>query len=164
MDEKAFEQMAGRLRDKVVAAMRRFGLDAADADDVAQDVMLRLWQMRGELGRFRSVDALALVMARRMALNALRRTSPESMDAKPVTVAGMSSDPSEMLEDRDNEEWFAARLSQLPDTWHTILYMRQVERRGSSEIAALLGIRETSVRTLLARARKTLFDEMKRRR
>ena len=70
--------------------------------------------------------------------------------------------PQEQLENTDNEEWLDERLKSLPETWQAILYMRQVERRSSNEIASLLGIKETSVRTLLARARKRLFDELQK--
>ncbi len=164
MDEKSFEHIAGRLRDKAVMQARRFGLDIADAEDIAQDVMLRMWQMRDDLDRFRSPEALAMTIARRLVLNSLRRKHPESMDAVPANVASTASGPLEDIEDKDNEEWLAARMAQLPETWHAILYMRQVERCSSKEIAARLGIKETSVRTLLAKARKILLEKMKERR
>lgn len=164
MDEKSFEHIAGRLRDKAVMQARRFGLDIADAEDIAQDVMLRMWQMRDALDRFRSPEALAMTIARRLVLNTFRRKHPESMDAVPANVASTASGPLEDIEDKDNEEWLAARMGRLPETWHAILYMRQVEKCSSSEIAARLGIKETSVRTLLARARKILLEKMKERR
>ncbi len=164
MDEKSFEHIAGRLRDKAAMQARRFGLDIADAEDIAQDVMLRMWQMRDDLDRFRSPEALAMTIARRLVLNTFRRKHPESMDAVPANVASTAPGPLEDIEDKDNEEWLAARMAQLPETWHAILYMRQVEKCSGSEIAARLGIKETSVRTLLARARKILLEKMKERR
>lgn len=164
MDEKSFEHIAGRLRDRAAMQARRFGLDIADAEDIAQDVMLRMWQMRDDLDRFRSPEALAMTIARRQVLNSFRHRQPESMDAVPADLASTAYGPLEDIEDKDNEEWLAARLARLPETWHTILYMRQVERCGGSEIAARLGIKESSVRTLLARARKILLEKMKERR
>ena len=164
MDEKSFEHIAGRLRDRAVVQARRFGLDIADAEDIAQDVMLRMWQMRDDLDRFRSPEALAMTIARCLVLNSFRRKHPESMDAVPANVASTAPGPLEDIEDKDNEEWLAARMAQLPETWHAILYLRQVEKCSGSEIAARLGIKETSVRTLLARARKILLEKMKERR
>lgn len=163
MDEKAFEQMAGTLRGRIVMSMRGLGLNADDADDAAQDVMLRLWQMRDELDEVRSVYAFAVTIAKRMVFSNFRRKSMESIDAKPVVAVSEMADPAEQLESKDNDEWLSSRLSCLPATWHAVLHMRQVEQRSSKEIAALLGITEASVRTLLSRARKRLFDEMKKR-
>ena len=75
----------------------------------------------------------------------------------------MNTSPQEELETKENEEWFSAKLQKLPTTQRTLLYMRQVERKSHEEIATLLGIETTSVSTLLARARRTLLEEIKRR-
>jgi RNA polymerase sigma-70 factor (ECF subfamily) len=64
---------------------------------------------------------------------------------------------------KEDEEWLTEKLQQLPTTQRTLIYMRQVERRSHEEIASLLGIEKTSVSTLLARARRTLLEDIKRR-
>lgn len=163
MKESALEQIAGRLRRKAYDASRRLGLDPMEAEDVAQDVMLKLWAMRDELDNYSSVEALASVMGRRLSLNKLRGGKTVSMEdgrCRSVTVTG---GPQEVLEEKEDAEWLAHRIEELPATQHTILYMRQVERRSNREIAALLGIEETSVSTLLARARRTLLGEIRLR-
>jgi RNA polymerase sigma-70 factor (ECF subfamily) len=78
-------------------------------------------------------------------------------------VVSLNTSPHEELESKENDEWLSAKLQQLPTTQRTLLYMRQVERRSHEEIARLLGIEITSVSTLLARARRTLLEEIKRR-
>ena len=55
MDEKAFEQKASQLRAKAVATCLSAGATNDEANDVAQEVMLRLWQMRQSLEKYRSV-------------------------------------------------------------------------------------------------------------
>jgi RNA polymerase sigma-70 factor (ECF subfamily) len=80
-----------------------------------------------------------------------------------ATVVGLTTSPHEELESKENEQWLQSRLAQLPTTQRTLLYMRQVERRSHEEIAQLLGIEPTSVSTLLARARRTLLQEIKQR-
>ena len=49
MKDKEFEHIAPVLRRRSVATARSFGLDADDAEDVAQDALLKLWSLRGEL-------------------------------------------------------------------------------------------------------------------
>ena len=71
--------------------------------------------------------------------------------------------PATTLEETEDEQWLRQKLKQLPTTQHTILYMRQVERLSAKEISERLGIAETSVSTLLARARRSLLEEIKRR-
>ena len=132
MERSAFEQKARTWREKALNVSRHYGAGEDMAEDIAQDVMLRLWQMHDELERFRSVEAIVTLMAKE-------------------------------LEAKENEEWLIMKLQQLPTTQRTLLYMRQEERRSHEEIAQLLGIEMTSVSTLLARARRTLLEEIKRR-
>ena len=52
----------------------------------------------------------------------------------------------------------------MPTKEHAVLHLRQVEHKTTEEIAAIVGVSAVSVPTMLARARKKLFDEIKRRR
>ncbi len=137
------------------------GAGKDEAEDIAQDVMLRLWQMHDELDRYDSVEALVALMAKHQLRNHQRRKPSETLDD--AIVVSLNTSPHEELESKENDEWLSAKLQQLPTTQRTLLYMRQVERRSHEEIARLLGIEITSVSTLLARARRTLLEEIKRR-
>ena len=49
MERNAFEQMARTWREKALNVSIHYGAGKDEAEDIAQDVMLRLWQMRDEL-------------------------------------------------------------------------------------------------------------------
>ena len=153
--------MARTWREKALSVSRHYGAGKDEAEDIAQDVMLRLWQMHEELERFRSVEAIVALMAKHLIRNHQRRKPSEVLDE--AMIVSMNTSPHEELEIRENEEWLLSKLQQLPTTQRTLLYMRQVERKSHEEIAILLGIEVTSVSTLLARARRTLLEEIKRR-
>ena len=161
MERSAFEQMARTWREKAVSVSIRYGAGAEEAEDIAQDVMLRLWQMHDELERYNSVEAVVAIMSRHLLRNHQRRKPAEAL-SEAMTVS-LTGSPHEELETKENEEWLSARLEQLPTTQRTLLYLRQVERRSHDEIAQLLGIEPSSVSTLLARARRTLLEEIKQR-
>ena len=155
MERSAFEQKAR------INVSRHYGAGEDMAEDIAQDVMLRLWQMHDELEQFRSVEAIVTLMAKHTLRDLQRRRTAESLEE--ATIVSLTSSPQEELEAKENEEWLIMKLQQLPTTQRTLLYMRQEERRSHEEIAQLLGIEMTSVSTLLARARRTLLEEIKRR-
>jgi RNA polymerase sigma-70 factor (ECF subfamily) len=67
------------------------------------------------------------------------------------------------LEYAELEQWMNDQIDALPNTSRIVLTMRQLERRELSEIADILGIKQTSVSTLLARARNELMNKLKRR-
>ncbi len=161
MDKNAFEQQARTWRKKALSVSLNCGAGNDEAEDIAQDVMLRLWQMHDELDRYESIEALAALMARHLLRNHQRRQQSETLNE--AIVVSLNTSPHDMLEMKEDDAWLTKRLQQLPTTQRTLLYMRQVERRSHEEIARLLGIEITSVSTLLARARRTLLEEIKRR-
>lgn len=164
MDENAFVQLALPLRQKALTASRSAGATNSEAEDIAQDVLLRFWQMRKDLERIRSLDALAARMARNMTLNLHRRQPHVPLDASAAPLRLLTaSTPSLLLEEKEEEEWLHRKLGELPATEYAVLYMRQVEHRSGREIARILGIGESSVSTLLARARRKMLNEIKRR-
>ena len=161
MDKTAFEQQARTWRQKALSVSMSFGAGRDEAEDIAQDVMLRLWQMHDELERYRSVEAIVALMARQLLRNRQRRKPSEALDK--VIIVSLNTSPQDELEMKEDDEWLTRKLQQLPTTQRTLLYMRQVERQSHEEIARLLGIEITSVSTLLARARRTLLEDIKRR-
>ena len=164
MDERAFEQIAPRMRQKVMETLCRYQLDRMECEDIAQEVLLRLWQMRNELSQVRSIDALVTVMARRLAITSMRHSAMPSIEENVRIDTGDDNTPIVQLETKENEEWLEEKLKRLPDTQRAVLQMRQIEHRSVEEISRLLSIDNRSVSTLLARARRSLLEEIKKRR
>ena len=68
MKDKEFEHIAPVLRQRSVDTARSLGLDADDAEDVAQDALLRLWSLCGEL-KMERVEALVVTVARNLSID-----------------------------------------------------------------------------------------------
>ena len=161
MEKSVFEQKARSWREKALSVSQSYGAGKDEAEDIAQDVMLRLWQMHDELEQYRSTEAVVTLIARHLLRNHQRRKPSETLDE--TMIISLNTSPLDELEMKEDDAWLTKRLQQLPTTQRTLLYMRQVERRSHEEIAQLLGIETTSVSTLLARARRSLLEEIKRR-
>ncbi|MBO4804034.1 MAG: sigma-70 family RNA polymerase sigma factor [Muribaculaceae bacterium] len=155
----AFEQQAPRLRQLALQAAAAAGADQDTAEDIAQETMLRLWQMRDD-PRLYNPEAYASTIARHQVLNHQRHKPPLPLDERQVTSL-TSPSPLDIIEQREDERWLQERIRNLPPTQHAILHMRQVEHRTSNEIAAIMGIQPSSVCTLLARARRQLLEEIR---
>ena len=69
----------------------------------------------------------------------------------------------DQLEYTELEHWIGEQIDTLPSTAGMVLRMRQLEHRELGEIADILGIQQTSVSTLLSRARNELHNKLKRR-
>lgn len=74
MSEKEFTDMAAELRVAAVRSAAAAGIGVEGAEDVAQDIMLRLWTLRDNISSARHARGLAVVAARNRALDMLRQS------------------------------------------------------------------------------------------
>ncbi|MFC2474373.1 MAG: sigma factor, partial [Prevotella sp.] len=64
MDEEAFISAAHELRQSAVSVSRRYGATEVEAQDVAQETMIRLWQMLDTIDGRRRLNSLTTCIAR----------------------------------------------------------------------------------------------------
>ena len=159
MTKDAFEHNAKRLRALALQAAATAGADADTAEDIAQETMLRLWQMRDD-PRLYNPEGYASTIARHLTLNRLRSKPPLTLDERHAASQTAPS-PLDLIVQREEEQWLQERIRNLPPTQHAVLHMRQVEHCDNTRIANILGIKESSVSTLLARARRQLLEEIR---
>lgn len=138
-------------------------LSQQEAEDVAGEVTLRLWQMRTDLARFRSVGALVTRMARNESISQLRRRRPAAGLNEAACVAAASADPEQATIGSEEAAWLERRLSELPPSLAAVIEMRTRRQLTTAEMAATLGLTEGSVRVLLSKARHRLLEEIRRR-
>ncbi|MCM1440186.1 MAG: sigma-70 family RNA polymerase sigma factor [Roseburia sp.] len=150
---KEFEAIARRMRPQLLRTACGVLADSTAAEDVVQDVMLKLWTMRSDLDRYRSIEALGCVIAHRYALNALR-TQPQGRFVELSEAAATTGSAEDEFVRRERQERVDAVLASLPEAQQTLIRLRHVEGYDCAAIANLLGSTEGAVRTALCRARR----------
>jgi RNA polymerase sigma-70 factor (ECF subfamily) len=162
-DELAFAQLVTDHSPRVYGAMRRFGLDRAEADEVAQEVFLRAW--RG-LARFeeRSTFATWLYriafneaqrrLARRPPATAVSRHDDE--EAIAALPAALATGPQAQLLDRELEQMLRAALGELPADLRAAVVLRDLEGLSTEEAASVTGVRQAAFKSRLHRGRMQL--------
>ena len=162
MERKEFETIVPSLRDRIISLVGRMvpsGAGADMAEDVAQDTLLRLWARRDTLDSYRSIEALAMVMARNRTLDLLRATQTGRL----TSIDGIDSpdthpNPHESLEADEAESRMRDILRSLPSAQQALIRMRHTEGMEIDEIAALTGSSPGAIRTALSRARRHIKD------
>lgn len=127
-----------------------------EADDVAQDTLLKLWCMRDRLGQYRSVKALAIVIARRLCIDRLR--SIKAISIEDVSFVGYDDSPEDAIMRQEERDRIEHVVSSLPDGLQTVLRLKHIEGMETVEIAQMLGSSEVSIRVALSRARRRVRD------
>lgn len=163
MEQAEFEHIARQVRQKAVRTALAYSVGTEKAEDIAQDVMLRLWTIHEEITGLVSAEKLAVCIARNLSADYYRKRRTVSLTKKHNTIDEKLPQPDIYCEINENQEWLIQRMEALPPAEHRILKLRQVEHKTNEEIAALLGIEKTSVATLLSRARTKLLNEFKER-
>lgn len=158
----AFEHKAKQFRSLALQAATTAGADADTAEDIAQETMLRLWQMRDD-PRLYNPEGYASTIARHLTLNQLRHKPMLTLDERQAASQSVPS-PLDLMLQREDEQWLRERIRNLPYTQHAVLRLRQVEHRSNEEIAGILGIQPSSVSTLLSKARHRLLNEIQQQR
>lgn len=151
MDETQFQQVAAALRSGMMATARRYLHDASEAEDVVQDVLVRLWKMSDHLQP--DVKNLAQVLTRNLAIDRLRHLRPhEAIDGLAFVV---SPEPDE----DPRYERIAQLIARLPDDWQTVFRLRHADGMPYEDIARLTGFTVVAVRQMVSRARRTLLQQ-----
>lgn len=165
MDRKEFETIAPTLRESIVRLVARLvpaDETSVSADDVAQDTLLRLWTRRDDIDSYRSIEALAMVMARNRTIDLLRREHSGTYVSLDEGYDSPDSgpDPHECMETDEADVHLRSILSSLPSAQQAIIRMRHVEEMKIDEIAAVTGSSPGAIRVMLSRTRrhiKSLF-------
>ncbi|MBR2772619.1 MAG: sigma-70 family RNA polymerase sigma factor [Bacteroidales bacterium] len=90
----------------------------------------------------------------------MRRKPPLPLESE-ESASQTNPSPLDEIIQQEDVQWLEQKIKELPSTLHAVLKMRQDERYSNEQIATLLGIKEDSVSTLLARARRQLMEQIK---
>ncbi len=149
--------MIARDRQKVLhMGLAAFG-NAADAEDMAQDVLIRIWQ-RMEQGH--TIDDTPTTWVMRVTINVIRdkmRTPWHrrvTVDAKAGDSLSVPSREDQVLEGQAPA--LLAAVRQLPANQRDIVLLFYVADQSLHTISETLGVRDSTVKTRLHRARRRL--------
>ena len=156
MEQKEFETLIRGVRPRLYHEAFRQLQDKDEAEDVTQETVLKLWAMRQELNQYRSVEALAIVMARRIALTRKRKKTVSLTDWQKVDIAE-SNTPEATVISQEEEDRVLCLMSKLPDAQKVVLRMKHLDGLETSEIARITGSSEEAIRQNLSRARKRIL-------
>jgi RNA polymerase sigma-70 factor (ECF subfamily) len=162
-DHDAFAQLVTMHAARVHGALRRFGLDASEADEVSQEVFVRVW--RG-LPRFEEraqfstwLYRIAFNEAQRyLSRRAPRRAEPDPDGDDQVASLPESPDlaPEAQTLDHEFEQTLQHALDQLPADWRAAVVLRDLEGLSTEEAAQVAGIRQAAFKSRLHRGRLQL--------
>ncbi len=131
--------------------------NASEAEDVVQDVFVRVIEHQGSLPTVRDLRVWLVRIAWNLAVDRRRRIRPDQMDGLFAAALIGRDVPADIALDeaRHLQRVFAA-IQKLPSAERQVLLLAALEELETAEIAAVMSKTESAIRALLFRARTRL--------
>jgi RNA polymerase sigma-70 factor (ECF subfamily) len=176
-DEASFELLLRRYRTPVVNFLYRMVRDSAAAEDLAQEVFLRVYRARGQYLPTAKFTTWMFRIATNLALNALRngryrqmeisidqaasdRFADADSDQPAMEIADRQASIESELIQRDRTELIKRAIESLPEKQRAAVLLHKYEELDYDQIASVLGCSESALKSLLFRAYETLRLEL----
>jgi len=147
------------LKNELYRLALRITLNPADAEDVVQETMIKVWNRRERWDEIESMEAFCLTICRNISLDKMRKMEnlsqslEEGQDAPDLSYA---SNPEEQAMQQDRIALVRKLIDRLPEKQRSIMLLRETEGKSYKEIAAVMEISEEQVKVNLFRARQTI--------
>jgi len=162
-DAEAFGTWARRHSGFLLSLLRRFGLDATEAEDTAQQTLLQAYQAAGRYDAGRSsprswVSTIALNLARNHVRGRARfHVAREALAAEPRLRAVGQEDT---IDEERRREQVRGAIASLPEEQRAVLLLRLDGELGFAAIGEQLGISPAAAKQRFHRATQTLRKEL----
>jgi len=148
-----FDDLVARHKTMVSRTAWRMMGSEADAEDVMQDVFLKLHGMREE-----PAAAWVCRLTVNQCLDHLRKRRPVA--EMPETLVSRDRDPEQKLDLKEKQQRLAMWISRLPERERACLVLRDLEGLSGREVAEVLECSEETARTSIFRAKEKLRQWM----
>ena len=155
MQEISFRDDILPLKDKLFRLALRITFDRAEAEDVVQDTMIRVWNKREEWTQFGSIEAYCLTVAKNLAIDRSQKKEAQNVELTPeMEEESEISGPYDQLVNNERMSIIHRLINELPEKQRLIMQLRDIEGESYKEIAKILNLTEEQVKVNLFRARQ----------
>lgn len=156
MTQEIFKNTVFILKDEMYRFAKRFVVSSDEAEDIVQDLMIKLWQKREELAQFGNLKSYILKSVRNECLNRLKHH-----DVK-LGFADLQLYRSELysMDVNNLRDHIIGFINKLPEKQKMVIHLKDVEEYEVSEISKMIDMEENAVRLNLMRARQKVKEQI----
>jgi RNA polymerase sigma-70 factor, ECF subfamily len=165
-DDASFNLLLQKYRTPLINFLYRMVRDSATAEDLAQEVFLRVYRARKQYSPSAKFTTWLFRIATNLALNSVRDNRHRQMDVSidapveedeaPLQLPAREMRIDEHMIERDRAEFIRQAISSLPEKQRVAVLLHKYEEMDYAEIARILECSESALKSLLFRAYETL--------
>lgn len=147
------------LKNELYRLALRITLNHAEAEDVVQETMLKVWNRRERWDEIESIEAFCLTICRNLSLDKQKRMDNQSQaldDSYDPPDNSYTANPEEYAMQEDRIRLIRQLIDQLPEKQRSCMQLREFEGKSYKEIAQVMDISEEQVKINIFRARQTI--------
>ncbi len=162
MNSKAFKNRILPLSQRIFPMAARMLTDEEEARDAVQEIMIKLWNKRKELGNHPNIPGFVFLLARNYCLDQLRkRNIAEANKAYQELIADVYEDQG-INDFKELSKIVLQIIETLPENQKEVMQLRDLDGFEFEEIAAITKLKIEHIRVLLSRARIQVRIELEK--
>ncbi len=160
MKEISFTNDVYPLKDKLFRLALRICLNRQDAEDIVQDTLVKVWDMRDEWQDIHNIEVYSMRICQNLALDRIEKKERHnvSLDEMVHDRADTSLAQDSMLIRQQEYASVSKIIGTLPEKQRATIQLRDIEGKSYQEIADIMGITVADVKVNIFRARQTIKD------
>lgn len=160
-NEQAFQQLIYQYSQRVFFHALTFVKSWHQAEEMVQDIFMRIWQKRDKLDQVDDWDKYLYTICRNFLINAMRRMDP---NFEPGEMEGVEEHlrPDHQQENKELRVLLDKAIEQLPEQKKAVFTMIHLEGLTQEEVSRQLGIATRTVRWNLVSAINQIRDFLHR--
>ena len=147
------------LKNELYRLALRITLNHAEAEDVVQETMIKVWNRRDRWDELESIEAFCLTICRNIAIDKTKKAENQNqslMDEHDAPDHSYTSNPEEQAMQQDRISLIRRLIDTLPEKQRSCIQLRDFEGKSYKEIAKILDVSEEQVKINIFRARQTI--------
>ena len=146
------------LKNALYRLALRITLNSAEAEDIVQDTLIKVWNKRESWAEIDSIEAFSMTICRNLALDRIDRRGSHnaSIDEQGIDSQDSAATPLEQTQQRDSAALVRQIIDSLPVNQRMCIQLRDFEGKTYKEIAAALDMTDEQVKINIFRARQTI--------
>jgi RNA polymerase sigma-70 factor, ECF subfamily len=158
MNEQEFSQKVMIYSGKFYGYSYKILGDRDEAHDVVQDLYLKLWSIRNNLGNINSLEAFATTIIRNLCLDRLKKIKNVALYSDNYVKTINNEDDTTEEEVENRVDLVRRAINKLPEIQQKVFIMRDFEEKEFEQISLELELTPENARVILSRARKRIRE------
>ncbi len=161
MSLENFKKQILPIAEKLFRFSLRIVGNPTEAEDVVQEVFIKMWKKRAEWNQYQNLEAWCMTMTRNLSIDKLRSKHQKvTALAEGMDFVAPAASPARKAELRDTVDRVKVLMDQLPEKQRLVMSLRDLEGQSYQEIADHLELPLNQVKVSLHRARQSIKSQL----